>query len=46
MLDRIDREQLILQIALNTKITEEALLKMDDKRIIDLYKVKVLKEEQ
>ena len=45
MLDRVDREQLIFQITLNTKFTNRALQNMTDEQIVDLYKTKVLRED-
>lgn len=39
-------DEMIWQITMNSHFTEEALVKMSDERIIDLYRVKVLKENQ
>ncbi|HFK2719297.1 TPA: hypothetical protein ACG1DY_005161 [Escherichia coli] len=38
----VDRELMIFQIMMNTKFAEEALLKMSDKELFDLYRERVL----
>lgn len=40
-LNRMDREQMIFQIMVNTRYTTEALEKLADEKIIELYKLKV-----
>lgn len=37
----VDREQIIFQIMLNTRYSEEALEKMTDAELEELYKLKV-----
>ena len=41
-LNRMDREQMIFQIMVNTRYTEAALEKLSDEKIIELYKLKVI----
>lgn len=45
IIGRLERQDIIFQILVNTKFTEEALEKMSNKKLIELYKVKVEKEE-
>ncbi len=40
-LNRMDREQVIFQIMMNTKYTEDILRKMSDERLKEMYKLKV-----
>ena len=40
-LNRMDRDQMIFQIMVNTLYTEEALNKLPDEKIIELYQLKV-----
>lgn len=40
-LDRMDREQIIFQLLVHTIYTEEALMKLSDKQLVEMYKVKV-----
>ncbi|HLR16206.1 MAG TPA: hypothetical protein VK144_10285 [Bacillota bacterium] len=40
-LDVMDREHMIFQIMANTRYTEDALQKLSDDKIIELYKLKV-----
>lgn len=40
-LNRMDREQMIFQLTMNTRYTESALEKLSDEKLIELYKVKV-----
>lgn len=40
-LNRMDRDQMIFQIMVNTRYTEEALQKLSDEKIIEMYKLKV-----
>lgn len=40
-LSRMDREQMIFQIMVNTRYTSGALEKLSDEKIKELYKLKV-----
>lgn len=40
-LSRLDREQMTFQIMVHTRYSEEALEKLPDDRLVELYKVKV-----
>lgn len=40
-LNRMDREQVIFQIMMNTRFTEDVLRKMSDERLKEMYKLKV-----
>lgn len=40
-LDRMDREQMIFQIMVHTRYTEEALQRLSDEKIIEMYRIKV-----
>lgn len=40
-LNRMDRDQMIFQVMVNTRYTEELLEKMSDKELLELYKLKV-----
>lgn len=44
-LSNLDRELMIMQIMMNSRFAENALLKMSDTELVDLYKVKVLRDE-
>lgn len=43
--DRMTLQDMIWQLTMNTKFTEEALIKMPTEKILELYRVKVLGEE-
>lgn len=40
-INREDREQIIFQIMMNTRMTEVALNKMTNEKLIEMYKAKV-----
>lgn len=44
--NRMTLDEMIWQITMNSNYTEKALVKMSDEKIIELYQVKVLKEQQ
>lgn len=44
-LNRINREQMIFQLMMNTKYTEDALLKLPEDRLEELYILKVENQE-
>jgi hypothetical protein len=46
MSNRIEREQMIFQIMLNTRFSEEALEKMTDEQLEEMYEVKVEKSDK